>query len=350
MRLRLFLLKRTLTSVPILFGVILILFLIFSYMGAQEVYSTKIPIVSDSFFSSVISYFKFVFNIFSGHWGYLSLPPGIQGYTGSVVFWVSVDFPMTFEMVLFSIAVALVISFPLGRYLGTHYHGTISTLLRNLVSLGFAMPAYMTGFILLTIFGKGVIQGNPLAVFPTSGFISYNALGLFPPKWLLSNGNLISSPTHMIVFDALIHDNLPIAWNALIHLVLPVTTLVISITGILTFMLQSGYADNMGLEYVRNARSKGLSEKDVILHHVKRNAVLPELASSTIMIAYLLSNIVMVEYVFTYPGAGTLLIDTIAQHQYYPTSVIIFLFAVIMIVSSIIVDIIYFAKNPLVRN
>lgn len=337
------------------FLILFVLFIAFSIISTQyytNPYSTRFPVYSSSISSFLSAYLAFMSNIISGNWGILGHAPNNPIYTGKVSLWVGYFFPSSFEELLIAGPIALIISFPLGRYLGTHHHSRFSGALRAIVVAGYVTPAYVVALALQIIFGRGVIDGNPLGMLPVTGALSPLMFGFLnqPPSWMLQNGLLISSPTHMILLDAILHLNSAIALNALAHLVLPVTALVIGLTGVMTFMLDAGYADNMGMEYVRSARSRGLTEKKIVIKHVRKNALFPSLASATIMIAYLFSNIIMIEYVFSYPGIGLFLIVTIENGQYYPAAVVIFLIALVIIAMGTIIDTIYYIENPLIRK
>ncbi|MCL5794099.1 MAG: ABC transporter permease [Candidatus Thermoplasmatota archaeon] len=345
-----YLLRRSLAAIPTLIGVLLVLFVIFTYMGNSAAYSTHIPAENGSFGSFAIAFFTFIYDVLTGNWGVIyTSPKSSAPYSGSVSGAIGLFFPFTLQVVLISVPIALMISFPLGRYLGTHYHGKFSSVLRGGVIAGYVTPAYAVGLLLQTIFGKDILTGDPLGVLPYYGWLSQSLLASSAQTWLINNGQIAPRPTHLILLDSLIHGDLPVFWSAVDHLILPIITLVVGMVGVVTMMLESGYAENMGLEYVRSARARGTPERRIVFNHVRRNAILPPLVSASIMVAYLLSNIVMMEYVFSYPGIGYFLIETMTIGQYYPAIVIIFLFAIIMIISSIAVDAIYFLKNPLVR-
>lgn len=344
-------LKRLLSVPPTILLVLLFIFTVFSIVGKQSTVSTQFPAYSNTVLSFLHAYLVFDKNVLTGNWGFLGALEGQATFTGQVFSLVQQFFFSTFEVALISAPIALAISFPLGRYLGTRHAEKKAKIIRGLVIIGYVTPAYIIAVVLQLIFGQGAIPGNPLGVFPIVGAFNLLSMPIPLPSWLLSNGSvLLSHPTHMLFFDSLINGNLSVARDAFMHLVLPVVTLVISITGVVTFLLESGYTDNMGMEYVRGARSKGLPEKYIIRRHVRKNAVLPVMASTTIMVAYLLSNIIMMEYVFSFPGIGLFLIKTILNGQYYPTAVIIFLLSLIVIAIGIAIDVVNYAKNPFVRN
>lgn len=345
-------LKRLGSIPPTILIILYFIFVIFSAIGNASSYSSAFPTFSDSVISYLAAFGKFVENILTGNWGFLAAYRNEPTFSGPVSLLVNVYFFSTLEVIIFAAPISLLISFPLGRYLGTHHAYNLAKLGRSLTIMGYLVPAYVVALLLQVSLGKGVIAGNPLAVFPITGAYDPTAFpsGIALPAWLENNGVLISSPTHMLLFDSLIHGDYTLALNAFMHLVLPVTTLVIGITAIVTSLLESGYTDNMGMEYVRGARSRGVPEKQIEIRHVRRNATLPVMASTTIMVAYLLSNVIMMEYVFDYPGIGALLVTTMTYGQYYPTAVIIFLLGLIVILMGITVDMVHYAKNPLVRR
>lgn len=345
-------LRRFATIVPSLFIILLLIFLIFSAVGNANPVSSKFPTYSGSITSFFSAYGLFCAMIFAGDWGHIAALPGQPTFSGPVTELVTIYFYATLEVVLIAVPIALLISFPLGRRLGTHHSYRTSKVARTAVAAGYLTPAYVVALVLQLLFGRGVIRGNPLGVFPVTGAYNPSAFltGYSIPAWLETNGVLISSPTHMLLFDSLIHGDFIITWTVLVHMFLPVLTLVVSVTAVVTFMLESGYVDNIGLEYVRSARSRGIPEEQIIKKHIRKNAVLPVLASATIMVAYLLSNIIMMEYVFAYPGIGLFLITTMTHGQYFPTAVIIFLLGLIIIFIGIAIDIFYFIKNPTIRG
>ncbi|MCL4446832.1 MAG: ABC transporter permease [Candidatus Thermoplasmatota archaeon] len=327
------------------------IFIIFSAIGNPNSFSTGIPTFSDSLSSYLTAFGRFVLEVLTGNWGYITATRNTPTYSGYVSTLVEIYFFSTLEVILIAALIALGISFPLGRYLGTHHTYKLAKVLRSITVIGYLTPAYVVALVLQVLLGKGVIPGNPLAVFPITGAYDFTALPAGPskPAWLSTNGVLVTSPTHMLFFDSLIHGDYVLAFNSLEHLVLPVVTLVIGITAIVTSLLESGYTDNMGMEYVKSARSRGVSERQIAIRHVRPNAIMPVLASATIMVAFLISNVVMMEYVFAYPGIGLFLITTMQFGQYFPTAVIIFLLGLIIIFMGIAIDLLHFVKNPLIR-
>ncbi len=351
MNISMYFLKRLASIPPTILAILYFLFVLFSAIGNPNS-NSYFPSFSDSIFSYLGAFGKFVWNVLTGNWGYLVAFPKEQTFSGPVSVLISIYFFSTLEVVIFAATISLIVSFPLGRYLGTHHTYRFAKISRSITLLGYLTPAYVTALVLQILFGKGVIRGNPLAIFPITGAFDATSLPseITKPSWLESNGILISSPTHMLLIDSLLHGDYTLAFNVFMHLVLPVATLVISITAIVTFLVSSAYTDHIGTEYVKSARSRGVPERQIEIRHVRPNAVLPVMASATIMVAFLLSNVIMMENVFDYPGIGLFLANTISYDQYYPTAVVIFLLGVMVMLISLTIDVIYFAKNPLIRR
>ena len=342
-------LKRLISIPPTIVIILLIVFLIFSYIGNASPVSSQFPSYNPAIVSFLSAFVKFLAQILTGNWGYLGALKGQPTFSGQLTTLVSIYFYATLEIILIAAPIALLISFPMGRYLGTHASFRFPKAVRTLVAAAYLTPAYVVGLLLQVFFGQGTVKGNPLGIFPIEGAFDASALPVNPPSWLQNQGVLVSQPTHMLLFDSLIHGDYALAYNLLLHLVLPIFTLVITISAVVIFLLESGYVDNMGMEYVRSARSRGVPEKLIVKKHVRKNAVLPVMASTTIMVAYMTSNIIMMEYVFAYPGIGMFLITTMLHGQYYPTAVIVFLLGLLIVAMGISIDILNYIKNPLAR-
>ncbi len=132
-------------------------------------------------------------------------------------------------------------------------------------------------------------------------------------------------------------------------LVLPAITASFVLVGYVARMTRAGMIDELKKSYVRTAQLKGLSQRQVILKHVLRNALLPTITVVAISIGWLIGGIVVIENVFRYPGIGSLLVDAVNQKNIpvlqAVTMVVVFGFAF----SNLIADILYAVLNPRIR-
>jgi peptide/nickel transport system permease protein len=132
-------------------------------------------------------------------------------------------------------------------------------------------------------------------------------------------------------------------------LVLPAVTLALVISAILTRLIRAAMVDVMGLEYVRTARAKGVKRRVVLLRHVLRNALIPVVTIMGLIMAYLLGGTVVVEIVFARPGLGTLAVSAASARDFPVVQGTTFVFALVLITLNLLVDICYGFLDPRIR-
>jgi len=365
MELRYFIIRRLLLLIPTLIGLTVIVFVLMWSLPhaflASAFVNPKAPNraqqLQDAYAQLglnqgiVLGYLHYLVNTFTGHWGYMTLSNPIH-YDGPVLSGISLFFPNTIQLVIFAAILSILISIPLGTYIGSRPNSAADHIGRIFSLSFYAIPVFVLGVILQVLFGKGVIGGNPLGLFPISGTFSTTAVNLLnPPSWLVSGagGIVLSEPTHLIIFDSLIHGDFPLAANALMHVVLPVITLTLSLlAGILRF-LRSSMVDASNSEYIKTARAKGVPEKTVIKLHMRRNALIPTVTVLGLLFAFLLGGVVLVEDIFGYPGIGLLALSAILSGSIYGVLGTTFLFGIILVVANLFVDVVYSILDPRIR-
>jgi peptide/nickel transport system permease protein len=163
---------------------------------------------------------------------------------------------------------------------------------------GASVPPFLTGLALILLFYTG------LHLLPASGWVDDQ---LVVPR----------GPTGMPVVDGLLHGNFAVFGSALSHLLLPALTLALLPALAIARTLGTSLSGVLGEDYVRTARAKGLRERTVILRHGLRNAVGPTLTMAGLQLGLLLGGVVVVERIFSWPGLG-LYIDQSIQYSDYP--------------------------------
>jgi peptide/nickel transport system permease protein len=178
----------------------------------------------------------------------------------------------------------------------------------------YSMPTFLLGLLLLYfLYFQLTLRG--VAVFPAGG---YSGLSQGVGRWLA-------------------------------HLVLPWLTLALVSAAAYTRLTRASMLDVLGEDYVRTARSKGISERRVIIRHALRSALTPVVTQFGIDVGTLLGGVVVTEYVFSLPGLGKTAVDAINQ-QDLPVIIGIVLFAsAAVVVANIVVDILYAVLDPRVR-
>ena len=132
-------------------------------------------------------------------------------------------------------------------------------------------------------------------------------------------------------------------------LILPSLTLGATVAAVLARFTRSAYVEVAGEDYVRTARSKGVPERRVIWHHALRNALIPVITLTGLEFGTLLGGAIVVELVFSWPGLGRLLVDSISFRDYPVIQAEILLFSFEFVVINLVVDLLYAVVNPEVR-
>lgn len=134
-----------------------------------------------------------------------------------------------------------------------------------------------------------------------------------------------------------------------LHLILPSITLGTALAAILTRMLRSSLLEELGSDYIRTARAKGLNERAVILRHAMRNAFLPVLTIIGLQFGSLLTGAIITETIFSWPGIGRLIVQAIFSRDYPVVQGCILVFAFLYATVNLIVDLLYGLLDPRIQ-
>ncbi|CAN5556146.1 ABC transporter permease [soil metagenome] len=199
-------------------------------------------------------------------------------------------------------------------------------------------------------FGLAVLVAIPLGVLASSGTASlsnslYYGVSLFgqavPAFWL---------GTLMILIFAVRLDWVPSSGNqGLRATILPVLTLAAYPTAVLARMVKASVLEVARLDYVRTARAKGLSERAVMFAHVLRNATPPIVAYAGVLAGFLFAGTVVVEWVFAYPGAGQLALQSVASRDLPVVLMFVTVTALIITIANFLADLISMLIDPRLR-
>jgi len=133
------------------------------------------------------------------------------------------------------------------------------------------------------------------------------------------------------------------------HYILPSLTLGAAVAAIMARFTRSSFVDILGEDFIRTARSKGLGERQVIIRHGLRNALIPVVTMMGLQFGFLLGGSIVVEKVFNWPGLGRLLVDAVDMRDYPVIQALVLLFSLEFIVINLIVDVLYGFINPTIR-
>lgn len=218
-----------------------------------------------------------------------------------VVTSVSERIAATGELAIAAMLIALLISFPLGILAALRPRSIVDYLVSVISLIGQSVPSFWLGIMLILLFAR------TLRLLPSAG-----------------------SQT----------------WQ---HLILPAVTLSLPLVGVITRLVRSGLLEVMHEDYIRTARSKGLSAQVVLSRHAMRNMLIPVITVIGIQMGNLLGGAVIVETVFSWPGIGRLLVDAISQRDYPLVQASILFITATFILINLLVDISYIYLDPRIR-
>src|SRR5499433_2678376 len=172
----------------------------------------------------------------------------------------------------------------------------------------------------------------------------------FVSLWGLSFPNFALGPI-LILFFAIRLGWLPVSGSGtLAHLILPAITMGGALAAILTRMVRTAMLEELGQDYIRTARAKGLSENVVVYKHALRNALVPVLTVVGLQFGALLAGAIVTETIFSWPGIGRLTISAISTRDYYLVQGCILTIGLTYVVVNFLTDFMYSLANPRIRQ
>lgn len=218
--------------------------------------------------------------------------------------------PVTLYLTFFSLFLSLIIAIPLSIQITAKSDKWYASIITAITQLGISIPSFWLAFLLIYLFAV------KLGWFKT---LSYNAM----------SGNF---------FQKLYNFFLP--------------SLAIAIPNIATIIryMQSAILDEINKDYVRTARMKGLLSKDILYKHVLRNALVPVITIIGISITSSIGGSLVVENVFSLPGIGSLIVQSISSRDFPLIQSVVFAVAFMVIIINLIVDILYRIVDPRIRG
>ena len=155
----------------------------------------------------------------------------------------------------------------------------------------------------------------------------------------------------LILFFAIKLGALPVSGSGtLSHLVLPAITLGSALAAILTRMVRTSMLEELGQDYIRTARAKGLPERTVVYHHALRNAMIPVLTVVGLQFGALLAGAIVTETIFSWPGIGRLTMQAISNRDYYLVEGCILTIGLTYVGVNFLTDLLYSIANPRIRQ
>jgi len=222
----------------------------------------------------------------------------------------------TILLVLAAQFLSILIGVVMGVFAARKPNGPVSAIVAVFSTIGYAMPVFWTGIMLIILFASWI------PIFPVEGMFSARFTG----GWFA------------YILDVLY------------HLILPAVTLAIIFLAQYARLSRASMIEVLGADYVRTARAKGVPEMRVIFSHALRNAVLPILTVAGLQFGNLISGALLVETVFNWPGMGTLAFDSILRRDYPTVMGILIIGSAMVVVANIVTDLGYRLADPRIRT
>jgi len=308
-----YIIRRLFSLIPVLFGVTIIVFALMHITGdpISLLYGVNVP---QEFIeakrhelgldrSVIEQYFNWIWNVIRGQWG--------QSIRTSepVLVIISTRVSATLQLTITGFLISILASIPAGVISATRRNSIIDHISRVFALFWVSMPGFWLGLIFILFFGA------KLNLLPLSGIGGED-------MWSV---------------------------DRLRHLVLPSLTLGLPFIAILARFLRSNMLEILNEDYIRTARSKGLTESIVIMKHALRNALIPFITILGLRLPWLFGGAVITETVFAWPGMGRALVTAVLKRDYLVVQGIVLFIAILVVLGNLLVDLSYAAIDPRIR-
>lgn len=311
--------RRVLLSVPTLLAISIVIFAILALAPGDPLSQLALnPGIPESTRQLIrtqfglddpwpLRYWKWLTSLLRGDWGFSF------SSRSPVIDIVKQRLPQTLQVVGFAYLLAVVLAIPIGILAAVRQYSWFDQLATVFSFVGFSVPSFFTGLLLMLVFAVRL-------------------------KWF------------PIVYDSLLgFGSLAEVLAQLRQMAMPVTVLVVQQTAALTRFTRSAMLDNLSQNYVRTACAKGVPYRRVVLRHVLSNSLIPIVTLVALSIPSIFGGAIITENLFRVNGLGALLITSINNSDTPVVMALSFVFAVLMVFSNLVADVMYGVLDPRVR-
>ncbi|HEX7224752.1 MAG TPA: ABC transporter permease [Candidatus Limnocylindria bacterium] len=315
-----YIVRRLLQAIPILFGVAVISFLLVHLAPGDPIDRFRTPTVRPEQLEGLIRLYGLDRPMHEQFWSWISTyvqvwRPEAWGYSfldGQPVLQKIVErLPATLLLGGTALLVTIVVAIPLGILAAVRQYSLADRIISTLATIGYAIPAFLLGLYLL--FFGGVVLGW----FPLFGLESFGREG----------------------------DPVDMAW----HLVLPVTSLAVQSIAGWSRYVRSAMLEVLHQDFVRTARAKGLPARRVTYRHALRNALIPVITLVGLTIPTLLGGAAITEAIFSYPGVGQMGVQAVANRDYPVVLSFVMIGGIGVILGNLFADVAYAVADPRIK-
>jgi len=342
LELRSYIIRRLLLLIPVLLGVTLFIFgitMMFSPTQRAMLYVrdakqlADLPAVIERYGLDqpfVVQYGTWLGQVFTGNLGYSKVVS--QPVSDAIIQFL----PATLELAIFATPLIILLGILLGTTAAAHKDRPLDHGTRVAAILGWSLPTFWLGLMLLMIF-YGFLRG-----FLPPGRLSVQID-------LLVNAAPFIRYTHINTIDAILNLDGPVFLDALRHLVLPVVTLSVVNVAFIMRLMRSSMLESLGKGYILTARAKGLAERVVVNKHARRNALIPVITVSGYVFAALANGVVITETIFNFKGIGWWAWQSAINLDISSVLGFALFNAVLFVLVNLVVDVLYTRVDPRVR-
>jgi len=239
-------------------------------------------------------------------------------------------FPATLELAFAAMLFATLVGLPAGILAAVKRGSLFDHGVMGISLTGYSMPIFWWGLLLILFFSVG--------------------LGWTPVSGRLDLLYYVEPTTGFMLIDTLLAGETGAFWSALHHLILPTIVLGTVPLAVVARMTRSAMLEVLGEDYIRTARAKGLADRRVIGLHALRNALIPVVTVIGLQVGTLLGGAILTETIFSWPGVGKWLIESIGRRDYPALQGGVLLIATSVITVNLLVDLLYGVLNPRIRH
>ncbi len=315
MTLRRFVIKRLLVTVPVLLGVSMITFGMIHFIPGDPIDFLTAFIELDPETRQQIRaqygldkpvYIQYVDWMFNA----LTLEFGESIVTRrAVTAEIMARLPYTLLMGTMALIVTLIVAIPSGIVAAYYKDTKIDELSRVFALFGISMPNFWLGLILILIFASHL-----------------DWLPVLPPT---------AEPL--------------LSWEMISYSILPAIAIGTASAALLMRLMRSSMVEEMSKDYVTTARAKGLTERTIVRKHVLRNSLISVVTVTALQVAFIISGSVVIEIVFSYPGIGRLLVNSVGARDFPVLQALVLLIGVFVVMANLLADIVYAYLDPRIR-
>jgi|YNPMSStandDraft_1061717.scaffolds.fasta_scaffold01854_3 peptide/nickel transport system permease protein len=335
---------RKIIFLPLTFiGITAILFFIINTLPPQTLasaYSNSEKELTSEELNTIIEKYDLKGNIIKRYLKWLSkIIKGDLGYSQTSKMSVSDSIkkylPATIELALFSI----IPIFLIGNYLGLKAAREKDTLFDKIISFTssflYSIPSFIIGIILL--------------------FLFYGILGIFTPaRYSIETEILISSGffkqyTGFMIIDSILNLNFRVLFDSIKHLILPSFSIFLGTSATFIKITRNSTIEEMGKDYVRTLRAKGLDEDYIFKKHIRRNILIPQITVGGLQMIRLLSGVVITEAIFDWPGIGSFGVKAARQLDISGVMGFVIVVSALFIIGNLIIDLLYAYFDPRIK-